>query len=148
MVGGQTIDIQAAGQVAGHPVSLDVIGLRDMHLKKTGALIRASAVSGAIMAGADTETVATIDQWATEVGLTFQIVDDVLDVEGTSGSLGKSAGKDAAGQKPTYPSMYGLERSRTLAAEGAARARELLRSAGLTRGWLDDIATWVTDRQS
>ena len=72
----------------------------------------------------------------------------MLSLEGTSGSLGKSAGKDAASQKPTYPSMYGLDRSRTLAAEGAARAREVLRGAGLTRGWLDDIADWVTDRRS
>jgi geranylgeranyl pyrophosphate synthase len=148
MVGGQTIDIQAAGQAAGHHLSLDADGLREMHLKKTGALIRASAVSGAIMAGADEPTIVAVDRWAADVGLTFQIVDDVLDVEGTAGSLGKSAGKDAASQKPTYPAMFGVEGSRHLAAECATRAREVLRTAGLTRGWLDDIANWVTDRRS
>jgi geranylgeranyl pyrophosphate synthase len=148
MVGGQTIDVQAAGQVAGHPLTLDHHGLRQMHLQKTGALIRASAISGAIMAGAGESVITAVDEWATEVGLTFQIVDDVLDVEGTPGSLGKSAGKDAASGKPTYPSMYGVEGSRTLAAESATRARAVLRAAGLTQGWLDDIANWVTDRRS
>jgi len=148
MVGGQTIDVQAAGQVTGHPLTLDRDGLREMHLKKTGALIRAAAVSGAIMAGAGEPIISAVDAWATDVGLTFQIVDDVLDVEGTAGSLGKSAGKDAASRKPTYPSMYGLDRSRALAAESAARAREVLHTAGLTRGWLDGMATWVTDRRS
>src|SRR2546425_843407 len=75
MVGGQTIDLQAAGQVAGQPLQLDGDGLRAMHLRKTGALIRASAVSGAIMAGADHETTAAITRWGSEVGLAFQIVD-------------------------------------------------------------------------
>ena len=123
MVGGQAIDLQAAGQAPGHAVTLDAEGLRAMHARKTGALIRASAVSGAIMAGAADDLVAAIDRYAAEIGLAFQIVDDILDVEGDPASLGKTAGKDAAGAKPTYPALFGLERSRDLAAEClAARA--------------------------
>src|SRR5207253_634042 len=80
MVGGQAGDLQAAGQVPGHAVTLDADGLRAMHARKTGALIRASAVSGAIMAGASNDQVAAVDAYATEVGLAFQIVDDILDV--------------------------------------------------------------------
>src|SRR2546427_5611913 len=95
MVGGQAVDLQAAGQAPGHHLVLDAEGLRGMHARKTGALIRASAVSGAIMAGAADDLVAAIDAYATEVGLAFQIVDDILDVEGDSASLGKNAGKDA-----------------------------------------------------
>ncbi|HMJ32816.1 MAG TPA: farnesyl diphosphate synthase, partial [Baekduia sp.] len=117
MVGGQAIDLQAAGQAPRHPITLDADGLRAMHALKTGALIRASAVSGAIMAGADAPLVAAIDKYAGEVGLAFQIVDDILDVEGDPASLGKTAGKDAASEKPTYPSLFGLDRSRALAAE-------------------------------
>ena len=74
-----------------------------MHARKTGALIRASAASGAIMAGAPEAIVEAIDRYATDIGLAFQIVDDILDVEGDAAALGKTAGKDAAGDKPTYP---------------------------------------------
>ena len=100
------------------------------------------------MAGAPEAVVDALNQWATEVGLAFQIVDDILDVEGNAGELGKTAGKDAAGDKPTYPSLFGLERSRALAAECADRARAILHDANLTRGWLDDIAEWVVARRS
>src|SRR5687768_3317016 len=111
MVGGQAIDLACvtpdpAGRVA---PPLDANGLRAMHAKKTGALIRASAVAGAIMGGGDDRAVAAIDAAAGEFGLAFQIVDDVLDVEGAAENLGKTAGKDAAAGKPTYPSLYGLE---------------------------------------
>src|SRR4029077_16773177 len=74
MVGGQAIDLQAAGQAPGHAITLDADGLRHMHALKTGALIRASAMSGAIMGGADAERVAAIDRYAREVGLAFQII--------------------------------------------------------------------------
>jgi geranylgeranyl pyrophosphate synthase len=148
MVGGQAIDLQAAGQVPGHAVTLDADGLRAMHARKTGALIRASAVSGAIMAGASDAVVAAVDRYATEVGLAFQIVDDILDVEGDPASLGKSAGKDAASAKPTYPALFGLERSRQLAAECLDRAHRSLADAGLTVGWLGAIADWVVTRRN
>ena len=148
MVGGQAIDLQAAGQAPGRPVTLDADGLRAMHARKTGALIRACAVSGAIMAGAADDVVHAIDTYATDVGLAFQIVDDILDVEGAPEELGKTAGKDAADAKPTYPSLFGLDRSRSLAAACVARARQTLVDTKLTKGWLDAIAEWVVVRRS
>jgi geranylgeranyl diphosphate synthase, type II len=148
MVGGQAIDLQAAGQVPGHPVTLDPDGLRAMHARKTGALIRASAASGAVMAGASDAQVAAVDRYATEVGLAFQIVDDILDVEGTADQLGKTAGKDAAGEKPSYPALFGIDRSRALAAECLERARQALADAKLTDGQLGAIAEWVVTRKS
>jgi geranylgeranyl pyrophosphate synthase len=148
MVGGQAIDLQAAGQAPGHAITLDADGLRHMHALKTGALIRASAMSGAIMSGADAERVAAIDRYAREVGLAFQIIDDVLDVEGDPASLGKTAGKDAASEKPTYPALFGLEQSRTLADECLRRAHEALDSEGLRDSLLAGIADWVVTRKS
>ena len=146
MVGGQAIDLQAAGQTAGDRIVLDADGLRQMHARKTGAIIRAAAVSGAVMAGADVQIVSAIDRYANDVGLAFQIVDDILDVEGEATELGKTAGKDAAGSKPTYPALYGLETSHNLAADCVGRARQTLLDAGLT-GWLDAIAYWVVTRR-
>jgi len=148
MVGGQAIDLQAAGQAPGHAITLDADGLREMHARKTGALIRASAVSGAIMAGADDVCVQAIDVYATDVGLAFQIVDDILDVEGDAASLGKSAGKEAAASKPTYPSLFGLERSRQLAGECVHRAHAALDAARLSGSHLGAIAEWVISRTS
>ena len=148
MVGGQAIDLQAAGQAPGHAIMLDADGLRHMHALKTGALIRASAMSGAIMGGADAERVAAIERYAREVGLAFQIIDDVLDVEGDPASLGKTAGKDAASEKPTYPALFGLEQSRALANECLRRAHEALDSAGLRNSLLAGIADWVVTRKS
>lgn len=148
MVGGQGIDLQAAGQVREHPLTLDAESLRAMHMRKTGALIRAAAVSGAIMAGAPSAATEAVDQWALDVGLAFQIVDDILDVEGSASELGKTAGKDAAGAKPTYPALFGLEASRRMATDCAERARATLAGARLTGGWLGDIADWVLTRRS
>jgi geranylgeranyl diphosphate synthase, type II len=148
MVGGQAIDLQAAGQAPNRPVTLDADGLREMHARKTGALIRAAAVGGAIMAGAEDAAVDAIDSYATDVGLAFQIVDDILDVEGDPTLLGKTAGKDAAGGKPTYPALFGLDQSRVLAADCLARAHQTIRDARLADGWLDAIADWVVSRKS
>jgi len=148
MVGGQAVDLQAAGQAPGHALTLDADSLRAMHARKTGALIRASAVSGAIMAGAADDLVAGIDAYATEVGLAFQIVDDILDVEGDLALLGKHTGKDAAAAKPTYPALFGLDRSRALAAGCLDRAHAALRRAGLADGWLGPIADWVVRRKN
>jgi len=148
MVGGQAIDLQAGGQAPTHPVTLDADGLRAMHARKTGALIRASAVCGAVMTGADADTIAAIDRYAIDVGLAFQIIDDILDVEGDAASLGKSTGKDAAAAKPTYPALYGLDRSRALAGDCLERARAALADARLTDGWLGAIAEWVVTRRN
>jgi geranylgeranyl diphosphate synthase type II len=147
LVGGQTIDLQAAGQAPGHAVTLDADGLRAMHARKTGALMRASAVSGAIMGGGDERAVDAIDRYATDLGLAFQIVDDILDVEGSAHELGKTVGKDASGAKPTYPALFGLERSRLLATECVDRAKQTLVDARLTEGWLAAMADWALSRR-
>ena len=148
MVGGQAVDLQAAGQVANHAVTLDAAALQAMHMRKTGALIRASTLSGALIAGADEASVAAVERYATEIGLAFQIVDDILDVEGDVASLGKSAGKDAAVGKPTYPMLFGLDRSRALASECLRRALQALLEAKLTDSHLPAIAEWVVNRRS
>jgi geranylgeranyl diphosphate synthase type II len=142
MVGGQAIDLEAA--LAG-AAQLDAGALREMHMRKTGALIVASALGGAIMAGASEPLAEAVGQYGVEVGLAFQIVDDILDVEGASADLGKTAGKDAAAGKPTYPALYGLEASRRLASDCVTRAIDGLRGAGLA-GQLPAIAWWVVGR--
>ena len=142
MVGGQAIDLRAAA--GGDP--LDANALRDMHARKTGALIRASAVSGATMAGAAPTLCGAIGEYASQVGLAFQIVDDILDIEGASADLGKTAGKDAAAGKPTYPALYGLDGSKRLAAECIDRAIAALDGHRLS-GQLPALAHWVVGRQ-
>lgn len=145
MVGGQALDLAAAGRAGDASVPLDAAALRAIHERKTGALIRAAATAGAIMAGAPDAVVSAIDTYAAELGLAFQIVDDILDVEGASAELGKTPGKDAAAGKLTYPALYGLEESRRLAAACVDRALAALAQAGLG-GRLPDIARWVTGR--
>jgi geranylgeranyl diphosphate synthase, type II len=152
MVGGQVIDLDAggqcrtpAGQERAAAIPLDAAGLRDMHARKTGALIRAAALAGAIMAGGSEAALGAVETYATELGLAFQIVDDVLDVEGASHELGKTAGKDAVAGKPTYPALFGVAESRRLAAAALDRAVAALAAARL-EGRLRDIATWVVSR--
>jgi farnesyl diphosphate synthase len=110
MAGGQAIDLEAVGR------QLDAAALEGMHRRKTGALIRASVLLGAIgagvLTGADHDA---LGRYGAELGLAFQIQDDVLDVAGETAALGKSAGKDAARGKPTYPSLHGMERAAELA---------------------------------
>ena len=147
MVGGQAIDLMAAGHAADASV-MDQDGLRDMHARKTGALIRASAVAGAIMAGGSPEQIGAVDRYATGLGLAFQIVDDVLDVVGDEGKLGKTLGKDAAANKPTYPAMFGLDESKRLARQAADAAVGALSGSHLEGGRLSEIAQWVVSRTS
>jgi geranylgeranyl pyrophosphate synthase len=148
MVGGQAIDLGAAGRTPQPTPALDADGLADMHARKTGALIRAAAVAGAVIAGADAAVEAAVATWATEVGLAFQIVDDVLDVEGASTDLGKTSGKDAAAGKPTYPALFGLAESKALAAAAVARGDAALAAAGLADSHLPAIARWIVERRS
>jgi farnesyl diphosphate synthase len=108
-------------------------------------LIRAAAVAGGVMAGATADQRAAIDIYGEALGLAFQIVDDILDVEGASADLGKTAGKDAAAGKPTYPALFGLAESRRLAADCAARAQAALDSQALA-GQLPAIVEWVIAR--
>jgi geranylgeranyl diphosphate synthase type II len=148
MVGGQAIDLASvtpdrSGQMPG-PLAADA--LKTMHGKKTGALIRGSARAGAIIGGGDERQVNAIDRAAGEFGLAFQIVDDILDVEGASAELGKTAGKDAAAGKPTYPQLYGLEASRRMAGECLSRAESVLSAANLADAHLLGIGRWIVER--
>jgi geranylgeranyl pyrophosphate synthase len=118
-----------------------------MHARKTGAMIRAAATIGAVLVGAPEAVVTAVDDYARDVGLAFQIIDDVLDVESTNDALGKTAGKDAAAGKPTYPARYGIEGSRQLAADCVTRARAALSRVGLD-GRLGEIAEWTLKRTS
>jgi geranylgeranyl diphosphate synthase type II len=149
MVGGQAIDLAAVKPGPRHtPSSIDAAGLQAMHARKTGALIRASVAAGAIMGGADDRVLAALDTYATEIGLAFQIVDDILDEEGSAGSLGKTAGKDKAAGKPTYPAFFGLERSKELAAACQANANRALELAGLLDSRLAAISNWIVERRA
>jgi geranylgeranyl pyrophosphate synthase len=148
MVGGQAMDLACVtpdpqGQLA---PPLDAPGLQRMHGKKTGALIRASGTAGALMGGGTPAQVAAIGDACGEFGLAFQIVDDILDVEGASADLGKTAGKDAAAGKPTYPQLYGLDASRRMAADCLSRAEAVLADAGLAGSHLGDIGRWIVRR--
>jgi geranylgeranyl diphosphate synthase type II len=142
MVGGQALDLKAAEP--GAP-PLGEMELREMHARKTGALLRASAVAGAVMAGAPPHVLAAIAAYGTHLGLAFQIVDDILDVEGASAVLGKTAGKDAAAGKPTYPALYGVEESRRRAETSVNRALEAIAKVEVS-GQLPAIARWVLAR--
>lgn len=120
MVGGQVADVEAEGR------QVDASALEYIHRSKTAALIRASVVAGAIAGGAHDEDVARLSRFGEAVGWAFQVVDDLLDVEESSAALGKTAGKDQAQKKATYPAIFGIEKSRAFAEELSARAdREL-----------------------
>ena len=150
MVGGQAIDLACVtpdpqGRTA---PPLDSDGLALMHAKKTGALIRASAVAGAVLGGGTGAQVTAIDTAAAEFGLAFQIVDDILDVEGDAAKLGKSTGKDAAAGKPTYPAFFGLAQSRVMADACIERAAATLAGAGMANSWLLGIGRWIVERRN
>ena len=142
MVGGQVIDLAATGA---RGAAFDEARLRAMHGRKTGALIRAAAVAGAIMGGSSDATADAVDRYAAHLGLAFQIVDDILDVEGAQEELGKTSGKDAQAGKPTYPALFGVNESRRLAACSIADAKAELGAAGIG-GRLFEIADWVLGR--
>jgi len=150
MVGGQAIDLATVTPAPDGCLApaLDAAGVARMHAMKTGALIRASAMAGAIVGGGSEAHVDAIGRAATELGLAFQIVDDILDVEGQAVSLGKTPGKDAAAGKPTYPALYGLAESRRLAADCLTRAGHALDGAGLGDSWLLGIGRWIVERSS
>jgi geranylgeranyl pyrophosphate synthase len=150
MVGGQAIDLDAIGtgsQPASTRLAMDANGLEDMHLRKTGALIRAASTMGAIVVGAADRIVEAVDVYARNVGLAFQIIDDVLDVEGSNDALGKTAGKDATAGKPTFPAFYGVAGSRQRAADCIERAKAALAAERLEARRLREIADWSLGRE-
>jgi geranylgeranyl pyrophosphate synthase len=147
MVGGQAMDVAStAPDPQGRVATLDATDLQRMHGKKTGALILVSGTIGAILGGGTNEQIAAIGDAGGEFGLAFQIVDDILDVEGASADLGKTAGKDAASGKPTYPSMYGVAASRRMATECLERAERRLAAAGVADPRLLGIGRWIVER--
>jgi geranylgeranyl diphosphate synthase type II len=140
MIGGQVADLEAEGQ------PIDAGNLHYIHRAKTGALIRASVRLGALCGGATEAQEDALGRYGEHVGLAFQIVDDILDVVGNSAELGKTAGKDAAQSKATYPAFYGLEDSRRLARESVRRAEESLQPFGDRALRLREIAAKILSR--
>jgi farnesyl diphosphate synthase len=143
MAGGQAFDLAAVGK------PLDAAELERMHVHKTGALIRASVRLGALAAGrTDARRLDALEDYGHAVGLAFQIRDDLLDIEADTAQLGKTAGKDAAANKPTYPAILGIEASRTELATLTARALAALDSLGVQAGPLRALASFVAERRS
>jgi geranylgeranyl diphosphate synthase type II len=142
MVGGQVADLEAEGRAI-QPADLEYI-----HRSKTAALIRASVVSGAIGGGADDENVARLKRFGETIGWAFQVIDDILDVEESSAALGKTAGKDAAQQKATYPSLFGLEKSRRFAKELETRAMSEIEPYGMRAARLRELADLIVHRRA
>ncbi|MEO8778741.1 MAG: farnesyl diphosphate synthase [Rhodanobacter sp.] len=140
MAGGQAMDLAAVGQ------PLNLAELEHMHACKTGALIRASVQLGALAAGAPESTLATLDHYASAVGLAFQIRDDILDVEGESTVIGKTVGKDAAAAKPTFPSIIGLDASHARVTELTDAAVAAIAPWGERAALLRELAHYSANR--
>ncbi len=142
MIGGQVLDIESE-HLKPTPELVEKI-----HRAKTGALIRASVVSGGIYAGATAEDVARLDRFGRKAGLAFQIVDDVLDMTVDSAHLGKTAGKDAATEKATWPAIYGIEQSRRDAAQLIEEAFAALEPYASRAEGLKSVARYLVDRKN
>ncbi len=142
MIGGQVHDIEGGGK---RPTA-DL--LESIHRAKTGALLKASVRMGALYAGANEEQLSALSSYGEHVGLAFQIVDDILDVEQPSEALGKTAGKDAQQQKITFPAVYGLDRSREMAENERLKAHEALAAFGTRAHRLHQIADMIVQRKA
>lgn len=142
MVGGQALDMEFT-----HRADVNLAELRTMHGMKTGALISASCISGAILAGAPVEDVQAAADYGRAIGVAFQIVDDILDVVGDEADLGKPVGSDEKQGKTTYPSLLGLDESRTMASnfvDGAIKA--LNGYEGTDADFLRQLARYIVER--
>jgi len=142
MIGGQVADLEGEGKAP------DAQLLESIHRAKTGALLRASLRMGAIYAGASAEQYGALSCYGEHVGLAFQIVDDILDVEESSEALGKTAGKDAEQHKITFPAVYGLADSHRMADEECARAHAVLDLFGDRAARLHELADRIVRRKS
>jgi geranylgeranyl diphosphate synthase type II len=141
MIGGQVMDLEAEHQ---HP---DPQTLEYIHRSKTGALLTASVVTGGMYGGATALQIANLHEFGMNIGLAFQIVDDVLDVTQTSQQLGKTAGKDTATEKATYPSLFGIEASLKKADELTAKASAALDGFGERAAVMREIAKFLVERK-
>ena len=142
MIGGQVADLEGEGRQP------DAALLETIHRAKTGALLRASLRLGAIVAGASHSEYEALSCYGEHIGLAFQIVDDILDVEESSAALGKTSGKDAQQHKITFPAVYGLERSRQMAEAECAHAHLVLESFGERAAGLHELADLIVRRKS
>ena len=142
MVGGQVADLEAEGRRVA-PEMLEYI-----HKSKTAALIRASVTAGALCAGASAEAVARLRRFGEAIGWAFQVTDDILDVEESSAALGKTAGKDIAQQKATYPAIHGLQRSHEITHQLANKAVAELAPYGERAGRLRQVAEFLVIRRA
>lgn len=143
MVGGQVVDMESEGNR-----DIDFPTVQYIHTHKTGALIKASVRSGALLGGASPEQVDAITRYGAAIGLAFQIADDILDIEGTTEEIGKDAGSDEARGKATYPAVIGLSESKRLAAELTTQAMQALSLFGEAADPLREIATYIIQRKS
>jgi geranylgeranyl pyrophosphate synthase len=142
MVGGQAIDIAAVD------TELSLQQLQAMHDLKTGALIRAALAMGGIAANATEAQLAALDRYGRHIGLAFQVVDDILDVEGDTATLGKTQGKDSEANKPTYVKLMGLAAAKAEAQSLLASALAALEGFGDSADHLRDLARYVVERNS
>ncbi len=142
MVGGQVVDIESEGK------AITAETLEYIHRHKTAALIRASLRAGALLAGGDAQAVGAIGEAGSDLGLAFQIVDDILDVEGSLEELGKTAGSDERKQKATYPALHGLEASRRQAKMLIERVKQRLGVFGARAVPLRALADYVFERKN
>jgi geranylgeranyl diphosphate synthase type II len=141
MIGGQVVDLEA------ERTRPDLATLEYIHRSKTAALIGASVISGGVYAGADERAVSSLRSFGQSIGLAFQIVDDVLDVTQTSEQLGKTAGKDTAAEKATYPALFGVDESLKKASELVESALASLDSFGSRADVLKDLARFLVERK-
>lgn len=140
LIGGQAMDLESEGK----SVSPDT--LEYIHRSKTGALIRASVVSGGIIAGASQAQLDMLRAYGERIGLAFQITDDILDITSSDEQLGKTAGKDQAARKATYPALFGIEASRARARELIEEAVSAISNLGAETRWLEAIARYFIAR--
>jgi geranylgeranyl diphosphate synthase, type II len=143
LVGGQVVDLDSEGE---SDVTLEKLNF--IHTHKTGALLEASVVSGAELASADSATLHQLTQYAHNIGLAFQIIDDVLDITATREELGKTAGKDLQAQKATYPSLWGIDESKRQAQKLVQEAKATLAGFGDKALPLMALADYITERKS
>jgi len=142
MIGGQLLDLLAEGR------ALSLADLETIHRGKTGALIEASVRVGAMAARADAARVAALGRYGAAIGLAFQIADDILDVTATTDQLGKTAGRDIALHKSTYPALLGIEGARARAAALVTEALDSLRGASIASPALEALARYAIERRS
>jgi geranylgeranyl diphosphate synthase, type II len=143
LVGGQVVDLESEGKA-----DTTIETLTYIHTHKTGALLEACVVCGAILAGASATDLQKLSLYSQNIGLAFQIIDDILDITATAAELGKTAGKDLQAQKATYPKLWGLEESKRQADKLVAEAKAIVAEFGDKSQPLQALADYITNRKN